>query len=65
MREIFRPTVSSIIRRYYKNIGVKTDGIKEEASPFRALFHPELIMLKSRNNKILKYLSVSMAENYK
>jgi len=35
IREIFRPTVSAIIGRYYRNIKCKTDNTKEEASPLQ------------------------------
>jgi len=31
---MFRPAVSVIFRRYYKNIKGKTDRTKEEAIPF-------------------------------
>jgi len=34
-RDIFQPTISAIIRRYYKNMKGKTDNTEEEASPFQ------------------------------
>jgi hypothetical protein len=50
---MLQPTISAIIRWYYKNIKGKTDSIKKEASPFTILFRPELIIFTTRNTKIL------------
>ena len=53
---MFRQTISAIVRVYYGNIKGETGKTKKEVSPFTIFFKPELIILISRNNKILFYL---------
>jgi len=63
---MFQLTISAIIRWSYKNKKKgKTDKTKEMASLFTMLFKPELIIVTSRNNKILNCHSVSVGKNCK
>jgi len=58
----FQPLSGNITKIKKKG---KTDETKEEASLFTILFKPELIIIMSRNNKLLKCHSVLVGKNCK